>query len=80
MDLKTLALIVGANVIALAVGLQRLDTQGLIRLDNFVPYQLLGQPCGLARDDFFAIISDRVVLATEVVYGAGRASNCTVSL
>jgi len=79
MDLKTLALIVGANVIALAVGLQRLDTQGLIRLDNFVPYQILGQPCGLARDDFFAIISDRVVLATEVVYGAGRASNCTVS-
>jgi len=79
MDLKTLALIVGANVIALAVGLQRLDTQGLIRLDNFVPYQILGQPCGLARDDFFAIISDRVVLATEVVYGAGRASNCPVS-
>ncbi len=80
MDLKTLALIVGANVIALAVGLQRLDTQGLIRLDNFVPYQLLGKPCGLARDDFFAIISDRVVLATEVVCGAGRASNCTLPL
>ncbi|KAL0052815.1 hypothetical protein WJX82_008241 [Trebouxia sp. C0006] len=75
MDLKTLALIVGANVIALAVGLQRLDTQGLVRLDNFVPYQILGQPCGLARDDFFAIISDRVVLATEVVYGAVLVEN-----
>ena len=79
MDLKTLALIVGANLIALAVGLQRLDTQGLIRLDNFIPYQLLGQPCGLARDDFFAIISNRVVLATEVVYGAGRTPKCTAS-
>ncbi len=80
MDLKTLALIVGANLIALAVGLQRLDTQGLIRLDTFVPYQLLGQPCGLARDDFFAIISNRVLLATGVVYGAGRTPTCTAAL
>ncbi len=73
MDLKTIALIVGANLLALAVGLQRLDTQGLIRLDTLVPYQLLGQPCGLARDDFFAIVSDRIVLPTGVISGAGMA-------
>lgn len=72
MDLKTIALIVGANLIAIAVGLQRLDTQGLIRLDNFVPHQLLGQPCGLSRDDFFAIVSSRVVTPTGIFSGAGR--------
>ena len=80
MDFKNIALIVGANLIALAVGLQRLDTQGLIRLDTFVPYQVLGQPCGLARDDFAAIISNRVVLATEVVSGAGKTPACTAPL
>lgn len=72
MDLKTITLIVGANLLAIAVGLQRLDSQGLIRLDTFIPYQLLGQPCGLARDDFFAIVSNRIVLPTGIVSGAGR--------
>lgn len=70
MDLKTITLIVGANLLAIAVGLQRLDSQGLIRLDTLIPYQLLGQPCGLACDDFFAIVSNRIVLPTGIVSGA----------
>lgn len=79
MELKTLVLIVSANLLALAVGLQRLDTQGLIRLDTFVAYQLLGEPCGLARDDFFVVISKRIVLATKVVHGAGMTPKCTAT-
>ena len=71
MDLQTVALIVGVNLLAIAVGLQRLDTQGLLRLDSFLPYQLLGQPCGLCRDGLFAVVSDRLVLPTGVVPGAG---------
>ena len=70
MDLKTVLLIVGANILALAVGLQRLDTQGIISLDRFLPYQVLGQPCGHSRDDFYAIASDRMVLPTGVSSGA----------
>ena len=71
MDFKTLAFIVAANLLEIAVGLQRLDTQGFIRLDSFVPYQLLGQPCGLSRDSVYAVVSDRVVLPTGVAPGAG---------
>lgn len=71
MDLKTLALIVCVNVLAVAVALQRLDTQGVIRLDRIVPYRLLGEPCGLSRSSFFAVLSDRIVLSTGVTSGAG---------
>lgn len=72
MDLKTILLVLGANILALAVGLQRLDTQGIIRLDRILPYQVLGQPCGLGRDDFFAIVSDRIVLPAGVSSGARK--------
>lgn len=70
MDPKTLLLIVGANILALAVGLQRLDTQGIIKLDRFLPYQFLGQPCGHGREDFYAIASERIVLPAGVFSGA----------
>ena len=72
MDRHTVALIVGVNLLAIAVGLQRLDTQNLIKLDSFLPYQLLGQPCGLSRDSLYAVVSDRVVLPIGVVPGAGN--------
>ena len=71
MDMKTGLLIVAANMIAIAVGLQRLDTQGIISLDRFLPYQILGQPCGHGRDDLYAIASDRIVLPTGLASGAG---------
>ena len=70
MDPKTVLLIVGANMLALAVGLQRLDTQGIIKLDRVLPYHFLGQPCGHGRDDFYAITSERIVLPAGVFSGA----------
>ena len=79
MDLKKVALIVAANLLAIAVGLQRLDTQGFIRLDSFLPYQLLGQPCGLSRDTVYAIVSDRIVLPTGLAPGAGMLELLQVS-
>lgn len=72
MDLKTILLVFSANILAIAVGLQRLDTQGIISLDRFLPYQILGQPCGHGRDDFYAVASDRIVLPTKVSSGASR--------
>lgn len=72
MDLQSILLIVGANILALAVGLQRLDSQGIINLDKILPYHVLGEPCGLGRHDFFAIVSERVVLPTGVSSGARK--------
>lgn len=71
MDPKTVLLIVGANILALAVGLQRLDTQGIISLDKVLPYQFLGQPCGHGQDAFYAVVSERIVLPAGVSSGAG---------
>ena len=72
MDLKTILMMLAANALAIAVGLQRLDTQGIISLDRFLPYQILGQPCGHGRDDFFAVTSGRIVLPTKVASGARK--------
>ena len=72
MDSKTNLLIVGANILALAVGLQRLDRQGVISLDKVLPHQVLGQPCGLGRDDFYAVVSERIVLPSGVSSGARK--------
>lgn len=70
MDPKTLLLIVGANILALAVGLQRLDKQGIVSLDKVLPYQILGQPCGHGRLAFYAVVSERIVLPAGVSSGA----------
>ena len=78
MDPKTVLLIVGANILALAVGLQRLDTQGIISLSTFLPYQFLGQPCGHGRDAFYAVVSERIVLPAGVSSGAGLSSPAAV--
>lgn len=76
MDPKTVLLIVGANILALAVGLQRLDTQGIISIDRVLPYQFLGQPCGHGRDEFYAIASEHIVLPTGVSSGASEPKFC----
>ena len=70
MDPKTFLLIVGANILALAVGLQRLDKQGIVSLDKVLPYQILGQPCGHGRLAFYAVVSERIVLPAGVSSGA----------
>lgn len=79
MDPKTVLLIVAANILALAVGLQRLDTQKIISLDRVLPYQFLGQPCGLGRDDFYAIASEHIVLPAGVSSGASESTHCIVT-
>lgn len=71
MDFKTVALLLGANLLAIALLLSRLDKQGLISLDKHVPYQLLGEPCGLARHDVLALTSSRIVFSSGVSPGAG---------
>lgn len=78
MDPKLVLLIVGANILALAVGLQRLDTQGIINLDRVLPYQFLGQPCGHGQDAFYALVSERIVLPAGVSSGAGTAMFASV--
>ena len=78
MDPKLVLLIVGANILALAVGLQRLDTQGIINLDRVLPYQFLGQPCGHGQDAFYALVSERIVLPAGVSSGAGAAMFASV--
>lgn len=74
MDIKTLILLLSANFLAIALLLARLDKQGLISLDKYVPHQLLGEPCGLGRHDVFAVTSSRIVFPTGAVgSGAGTA-------
>lgn len=80
MDPKTVLLIVGANILALAVGLQRLDTQGIISLDRILPYQFLGQPCGHGRNAFYAIASEHIVLPAGVSSGASESKFCSLTV
>ena len=73
MDAKTLGLLLGANFLAIALLLTRLDKQGLIHLDTYLPHQLLGEPCGFGRHDVFVVSSSRVVFpAGSVGPGAGK--------
>lgn len=75
MDIKSAALLLSVNFLAIALLATRLDKQGLISLDQYVPHQLLGEPCGLGRHEVFAVTSSRLVFSSgSVGPGAGTPS------